>query len=171
MNAKWVAAISFVCATLNAAELYVFVGPGGEASVEQGLAKLRAKRKGNEPARLRIAGTQFLTKPLVLTETDSGIEIEGGSGSDAVAAPSRPGRPYGGPHAATLSGGRLLEGWKRGQGNLWQVEIPEVKEGKWNFRQLFVNGERRQRARTPNTGYLRIDGPSSKDKPLKLHFK
>jgi hypothetical protein len=172
MNAKSVGAILFLSASLQAAEVTVFVGPGGEAkTVEEGIAKLRAKRKGNEPGRLFISGTQFLTKPLVLTEADSGLEIEGATASDAVAAPSRPNRPYGGRRAATLSGGRILEGWKRGQGNLWEVEIPDIKQGKWYFRELFVNGERRQRARTPNTGYFRIDGASSKDKPFKLHFK
>lgn len=36
----------------------------------------------------------------------------------------------------------------------------ERKRGEdWYFKQLFVDGERRTRARTPNTGYLRTDGP------------
>ncbi|HOK79163.1 MAG TPA: right-handed parallel beta-helix repeat-containing protein, partial [Verrucomicrobiota bacterium] len=54
---------------------------------------------------------------------------------------------------------------------LWQAEVPEVREGKWYFRQLFVNGKRKQRARTPNEGYYRIEGESPQDKPVKIKFK
>jgi parallel beta-helix repeat protein len=72
-----------------------------------------------------------------------------------------------------LSGGQRITGWKRVEGRpgLWQTEIPAVREGKWYFRSLFVNGERRQRARTPNEGFFRIEGDSPQDKPVKLHFK
>jgi len=34
-----------------------------------------------------------------------------------------------------------------------------VESGRWYFRQLFVNGRRRTRARTPNNGYLYTTGP------------
>ncbi|OGV57347.1 MAG: hypothetical protein A2283_18365 [Lentisphaerae bacterium RIFOXYA12_FULL_48_11] len=61
-----------------------------------------------------------------------------------------------------FSGGKRITGWKKGNGSLWQAEIPEVKAGKWYFHQLFVNGERRTRARMPNEGYLRTVGPLEK---------
>ena len=72
-----------------------------------------------------------------------------------------------------LSGGRKLTGWKKvdGKPGLWQLEIPEVRDGSWYFRSLFVNGERRQRARTPSEGYFRIQGPSPQDSPVKIKFK
>lgn len=72
-----------------------------------------------------------------------------------------------------LSGGRRITGWKpvEGKSGLWQAEVPEVREGKWYFRQLFVNGKRKQRARTPNEGYYRIQGESPQDKPVKIKFK
>lgn len=54
-----------------------------------------------------------------------------------------------------LSGGRTITGWQKGPGNVWTTEIPEVKAGQWCFRQLFVNGRRAIRARTPN-----IDDPT-----------
>jgi hypothetical protein len=50
----------------------------------------------------------------------------------------------------TLNGGRVITGWQKGPGEIWTAEIPEVKAGKWYFRQLFVNGTRAVRARTPN---------------------
>ena len=49
-----------------------------------------------------------------------------------------------------LDGGRRITGWKKGEGEIWRAELPEVKAGKWYFRQLFVNGQRAVRARTPN---------------------
>ena len=79
---------------------------------------------------------------------------------------------YPGEHPV-LSGGRLIEGWQRVEGkpNLWQTEIPEVRAGQWYFRQLFVDGKRAQRARTPNDGFFRVQGGSPKDKPVKLKFQ
>ena len=59
-----------------------------------------------------------------------------------------------------LSGGRRLEGGRWGEVNgrkAWVVDIPEVKDGTWRFRQLFVNGERRPRTRLPKEGEYRIE--------------
>lgn len=89
-------------------------------------------------------GTYFLQQPLVLQPQDSG------SRERPVVYAACPGeRPV-------FSGGRRIAGWQKGTGNLWQVELPEVRFGAWYFRQLFVGGQRRQRARSPNTGYHRI---------------
>jgi hypothetical protein len=63
-----------------------------------------------------------------------------------------------------VSGGRTISGWKRGKGHIWTAELPEVKEGKWYFRQLFVDGHRAIRARTPNAGQwwtMKPDGKNS----------
>jgi len=49
-----------------------------------------------------------------------------------------------------LSGGRKITGWHKGEGNLWTAQIPAVKNGDGYFRQLFINGRRAVRARTPN---------------------
>jgi hypothetical protein len=51
-----------------------------------------------------------------------------------------------------LSGGRRITGWRKGSGEIWTAELPEVKAGTWYFRQLFVDGRRATRARTPNWG-------------------
>ncbi len=110
-------------------------------------------RAQNEARRLKATdavtvlvrgGTYFLQQPLVLEPQDSGTRER------PVVYAAYPGeRPV-------CSGGRRIAGWQKGAGNLWQVELPEVRSGAWNFRQLFVGGERRQRARSPNTGYHRI---------------
>ncbi len=53
-----------------------------------------------------------------------------------------------------ISGGRKITGpWKDYKGKIKVCSIPEVKEGKWQFRQLFLNGERQIRARIPNDSF------------------
>lgn len=52
-----------------------------------------------------------------------------------------------------LSGGRTIKGWQVGDDGVWRVTLPEVKSGKWNFSQLFVNGERRRRPCVPTEGF------------------
>ena len=46
-----------------------------------------------------------------------------------------------------------------------------MRDGKWYFRTLFVDGQRKQRARTPNEGFFRIQRPSPQDRPVKLKFQ
>lgn len=58
-----------------------------------------------------------------------------------------------------IDGGRKIEGWrieKKGETEVWVADVPEVAKGKWYFRQLFVNGERRKRTRLPKKGYYWI---------------
>jgi len=56
-----------------------------------------------------------------------------------------------------FSGGRAITGWKAGSDGIWTVELPDVKAGRWTFRQLFVDGRRACRARDPNEGYFRVE--------------
>jgi hypothetical protein len=101
--------------------------------------------------RLR-GGTYRLETPLVLEPADSGT----------MAAPLTI-EPYG-DERPILSGGRVIGGFRQ-NGPLWEAEIPEVKRGEWYFRQLFVDGQRRGRARSPNSGYHRVASalPGPKD--------
>jgi len=92
-------------------------------------------------------GTYRLADPITLMPQDPGTEK-----TPTVFAAFRGERPV-------FSGGRAITGWKKGQGELWEATIPEVARGEWYFHQLFVNGRRATRARTPNEGYLRIEGP------------
>jgi parallel beta-helix repeat protein len=73
----------------------------------------------------------------------------------------------------SFSGGRLISGWKRDANNrsLWLADVPDAETSGWEFRQLFINGERKTRARTPNDSFFRIQGPSPQDRPVKLSFK
>ena len=93
-------------------------------------------------------GTYYLDSPLAFGPEDSGAE-----GAPVVYAAAA-------GEKVVLSGGRRLAGGRWGEANgrkAWIVDIPEVKEGQWRFRQLFVNGERRPRTRLPKTGEYRIE--------------
>lgn len=55
-----------------------------------------------------------------------------------------------------FTGGRKLSGFKPGPNGSWIATIPEVKAGQWYFEQLWINGQRATRARTPNQFYFHI---------------
>lgn len=48
-----------------------------------------------------------------------------------------------------ISGGETVTGWMKSDGELWTACIPEVRDGKFYPRALFVDGRRATRARTP----------------------
>jgi hypothetical protein len=105
--------------------------------------KLRAQSEVHQPMRIRVAeGQYFLAEPLVLTPEDSGT-ME----SPVLYEAARGARPI-------FSGGRVIHGFHPGKDGIWEARIPEVAEGKWYFEQLFVNGRRATRARTPNQFYF-----------------
>lgn len=90
------------------------------------------------------AGVYRLTEPLVFEPKDSG------TAEAPITYQAAPGE------RAILSGGRTITGWRKLDGRLWVAELPDVKAGQWRFRQLFVSGESRPRARTPNQGFFRV---------------
>jgi hypothetical protein len=133
-------------------------------------AALKAARAARQDAALTAdgitillrGGTYELREPIVLTPDDSGT-----SSNRALTLAGYPGE------VPVLSGGQRITGWKpvEGQPGLWQADVPKGREGPWLFRSLFANGQRLQRARTPNQGFFRIQGDSSQDHPVKLRFK
>jgi parallel beta-helix repeat protein len=125
-------------------------------------AAREARAAGANDVRIVLRGGRYeLPEAISLEAADSGTENH--PLTIAAAENEKP----------VLSGGHLVTGWTRQPQNprLWKIHIPEVQQGKWQFRQLFVNGERKTRARTPNTGFFRIQGASSQDNPFKLKFK
>jgi len=121
---------------------------GPLATIEGARRKVRAmKESGRLPGPITVwirEGRYAVTAPLTFTPEDSAPVT--------YAAFPR--------EHPVIDGGRKIEGWKTeklGGQAVWVAEIPEVAAGKWNFRQLFVNGSSRPRARLPKTGEFRIE--------------
>ena len=90
-----------------------------------------------------VAGGQYkMRQTLVLTNFDSGTEK-----CPVVYCAAKGAKPV-------FSGGRKITGFKRGGGGIWQVTIPRAAAGKWRFDQLFVDGKRATRAKTPNDSWM-----------------
>lgn len=70
-----------------------------------------------------------------------------------------------------ISGGLSFSGWTAA-GPLWQAPAPRTAAGQvMRFNQLYVNGERRTRARMPNRGsFFRTDGPVPQNKSRSFYF-
>ncbi len=106
------------------------------------IRRLKSQEMITTPIRVVISeGTYTLTQPIELNPKDSGTEEY--PISYEAAAGAKP----------VFSGGRVIKGFKCGENGIWQTHIPEVAAGKWYFEQLFVNGHRAMRARTPNKFY------------------
>ncbi len=174
---RYLLILGLACASSFGSDLTIYVNPAGNDSwagdqllpdITKGKGPVRTVTRALERARaadhasgsitiLLSPSRHELREPIILSPHDSGL---------IITSP--------GTNRAILSGGVRLTNWQRDAKNpqLWHTDLPASPEGKWNFRQLFVDGKRKIRARTPNEGhYYRIDGPISQEKPLKVKFK
>jgi parallel beta-helix repeat protein len=95
--------------------------------------------KPSEPITVYLrGGVHALGEPLTFTPVDSGT-------ADAPITY----RAFNNERAV-VSGGERITNWKRGDGELWQAELPEVANGTWDFRTLRVGNDWAIRARYPN---------------------
>ena len=103
------------------------------------IREMKAAGRFTAPVTVQIRGGKYyLTEPIVFAPEDSG---DAQRPISYVAAPGE--RPE-------MSGGKRITGFKPSQGQVQTVVLPEVKEGQWNFRSLFADGQRQIRARYPN---------------------
>jgi hypothetical protein len=130
---------------------------GPFATIARAQAAVRALRAGPQgrgpatPIRVFVrGGTYFLDGPMVFTPEDGG----GGENAPVVYAAYKNEKPV-------ISGGRRVTGWTRAATGRWQTTLPDVKNGAWNFAQLFVGGERRYRPRLPKGGYYFVTGQAA----------
>ena len=149
----------FVAMPSMAAEFYI--SPDGDdnnsgsescplatlAGARDAVRELKAKGRLCEPVNVFIAnGSYTLVEPVIFEAQDSGSKDH-----PVVYQAADGARPV-------FTGGRLIGGFKRGKDGIWQAKIPDVKKGDWYFDQLFVNGRRVVRARTPNKWYHYMSG-------------
>ncbi len=107
------------------------------------IREIKAEGEFSKPVTVMVRhGIYFLEDSIAFKPEDSGTE------ECPITYMAYPGEK------PVISGGKQIKGpWKPYQGEIMVCTIPEVKEGKWYFRQLFVNGERQTRARIPTEDY------------------
>ncbi len=163
-HARAAALLTALALTATAAEFHVAPGgrdawsgrlpaPAADGSDGPFATPVRARdaaraTAGREPVTIHVhAGIYELAAPLRLGPEDSGSPEH-----PIVWAAT-------GPGPAILSGGRRITGLRAGADGRWTADLPDVREGNGYFHQLFVGGRRAVRARTPNEGWLRTEGP------------
>ncbi|MGB2865249.1 MAG: hypothetical protein WBC05_18110, partial [Sedimentisphaerales bacterium] len=104
-----------------------------------GAACIAARKQGaDQPRKVIIqVGQYFLDKPLELNARDVGLTIESAPGADVC-----------------LYGGRKVTGWTKDGEKFYSAVLPGVKDRKWYFRALVVNGRFCRRARLPEEGFF-----------------
>lgn len=85
-------------------------------------------------------GTYPMVEPLVLTPADAA------TAASPVVFTAAPGGKV------AFIGGVEIGGFKQVNDKLWKTTVPQTTAFGWQFEQLYVNGRRAVRARTPNVG-------------------
>jgi len=117
------------------------------ATIQRATEAVRALLKQKQPADITIyleGGVYPVQEPIILGPEDSGKE------DFQVTYAAKPGEN------PLISGGMQLKGWEQKEKDLWIAKVPSIKGKPWIFRELFINDKRAQRARHPNTEYLRV---------------
>jgi len=111
----------------------------GPVATLEAACRVARELKTVESAKVAVQdGRYFFDEPLLLTAADSGLTIE--TAHDAN---------------VTFYGGKIVKGWKKNGEKFYSVALPGVKEGKWDFRTLVVNGRYCGRSRLPEKGFFR----------------
>jgi hypothetical protein len=122
------------------------------------IRELKAQGELNKPVSIYLReGVYFLESPIIFTPEDSGTP------QYPITYAAYPGEE------PILSGGRLLTQWEGTDTRRWTL-VKDKENQPLPIHQLFVNGERRQRAKTPNEGFYTADGMFSAD-PEHAQFK
>ena len=142
------------CLNISAKEIYV--SPKGNdqnpGTIEKPLVslngardlirKIRSTENLKEEIRIIVAGgTYFMNEPLVLNEFDSGTRE-----APVVYIAEAGTKPV-------FIGGIQINNWGKVSDKLWKTNIKDVQKYNWYFEQLFVNGKRAVRAKSPNKGF------------------
>ncbi|MSR46189.1 MAG: hypothetical protein EXS13_03840 [Planctomycetes bacterium] len=153
--------------------LHAEAGHAPFRTIRRAFEAVRAAKAANGGALPAIASielaatTHFLESPLHLGPDDSGggrdgkgdvfIHTAGGGPfngvAESVGAPRRP--------RALISGGRRIDGWTRARldgKECFCAKVDPIAAHGSPFRELWIDGKRRPRARHPDRGYLAISG-------------
>lgn len=120
------------------------------SSLNAAVSKAREFRRNGTAGKpvevIALGGEYFMMQPLTLTSDDSGTDdspliIRSETGNKAV-----------------FRGGINVTGFETLNDTLWRAFVPNVAYYDTYFEQLYVNGKRAMRARTPNKGFFQVKG-------------
>jgi len=107
--------------------------------------ELRKTIKFAEPLEIIAAGGEYyMMQPLFLTSEDSGTP------ASPLVFKAEPGSK------AIFRGGIQISGFEKVNEKLWRTFVPQVAWYDSYFEQLYVNGKRAVRAKSPNDGFYRV---------------
>lgn len=137
---------------------------GPFATLEKARDAIRQMKENGElqsPVTVMVrGGTYYINKTFTLEARDSGTR------ECPITYRTFPGEKV------VLSGGKKINAeWRVYNGKIMVCDIPEVKNGDWYFRQLFINGKRQIRSRIPNGDYFHIAGGVDVESKKKTSFK
>jgi len=158
-NKKIICLISlFLCFGLASAQKFFLSPTGSDANpgtIDRPLAtlngardRIRNYRKSNNIDKplevIALEGEYFMFQPLNLTDGDGGTKdfplvFKADEGKKVV-----------------FSGGTRVSGFEKVNDRLWKAFIPQVAYYNSYFEQLYVNGKRAVRAKSPNDGFFRV---------------
>lgn len=126
---------------------------GTETRPVRSLVRARELARSNDgPTRVVLhPGTWRVGEPLMFGPADGGVTWRAAEADTAV-----------------ISGGLAITEWAVDDNGDWSAPVPSKLKGV--VRELFVNGERRTRARTPDEGYFRIE-QAAEDKRSGFRFR
>ncbi len=106
-------------------------------------------------------GTYKLNSPLIFDKKDGGNDFY--TVTYKAAPDSKP----------MISGGIGITNWQKVSGSLWKTSLPDVKSGKWDFRDLYKDDQRLTIARYPNKDdqYLYIAGINDAKDTITLPYR
>ena len=132
----------------------IYVSPkgndiSGKGTVQQPYASLQKAYNqglaysGKETLYIRMAAGRYeLSRPVRITASPAApVVIEGAADGRTV-----------------LSGAKRIRGWMKGPNGTWVAHVEEAVRYGWQIEQLYVNGKRAVRARTPDEGAFLLEG-------------
>jgi hypothetical protein len=146
-------------ANITSSAQKIYISPNGNdsnsgsydkplASLTGARDKLREMRKSSQVSGpievVALEGEYFMMQPLELTFEDSGTP------ASTLTFTSEPGKKV------VFRAGVRVTGFEKVNDNLWKAFVPQVAYYNSYFEQLYVNGRRAIRARTPNDGFFQV---------------
>jgi hypothetical protein len=112
------------------------------ARARDGIRAMKASNPLAHPVKVLVrGGTYYLDETLVFGPQDSGTK------DFPISYEAYP------HETPVISGGKVIDStWRDYEGEILVCSIEDIKNGKWYFRQLAVNGKRQKRSRLPDQG-------------------